>query len=209
MPRPRFDKLSEDKKRAILDAAAAEFSTNGFHAASFNRIIENTGLSKGAMYYYFDDKTDLYATVIDHAVRIYLDYAGDLRPSDLDAETFWPAIEDWSRESFAVSADHPWIVSMARHVMMHASPTGPARRIWDAWTSVARALLDRGQELGLVRTDLPDELLINAVVGLGTAMDRWTLEHWDDTPIEEFQALVPTLTDLFRRLVEPTPKSTT
>ncbi len=64
MPRPRFLKLDADKQRAILDAARTEFSECGFEAASQNRVIEAAGISKGALYYYFDDKNDLYLTVL-------------------------------------------------------------------------------------------------------------------------------------------------
>ena len=35
-------------------------TAHGFENASLNRIIKKAGISKGAMYYYFDDKMDLY-----------------------------------------------------------------------------------------------------------------------------------------------------
>ena len=59
MPLPRFQNLDQLRKRAILTAAAEEFGERGFAAASYNRIIERAGISKGAMYYYFADKDDL------------------------------------------------------------------------------------------------------------------------------------------------------
>ena len=33
--------------------------------SAYNRIIERAGISKGAMYYYFADKQDLFATVLN------------------------------------------------------------------------------------------------------------------------------------------------
>lgn len=60
MPRPRFQKLSIEKQQAILEAAAREFSAHGYEGASINKILETAQLSKGAAYYYFDDKADLF-----------------------------------------------------------------------------------------------------------------------------------------------------
>ena len=56
MPRPRFNKLTAEKRESILEAAAKEFATHGFEGASLNQILSNAGISKGAAYYYFDDK---------------------------------------------------------------------------------------------------------------------------------------------------------
>ena len=69
MPRPRFDKLPPERQATILDAATVEFATAGYENASLNRIIERAELSKGATYYYFDGKEDLYLTVLVLARR--------------------------------------------------------------------------------------------------------------------------------------------
>ena len=77
-PRPRFETLEPARRSAILDAAAEEFAARGFEAASYNRIIERAGTSKGAMYYYFEDKADLFTTVVAEAAEQALGHAADL-----------------------------------------------------------------------------------------------------------------------------------
>src|SRR5690349_3761299 len=98
MPRPRFDKLDDDKKRSILTIAAEEFAVHGYEASSYNRIIERSGISKGAIYYYFDDKEDLYATVLRDAMQRLVIEVGDIG-STRDAAGFWTEFEDWYRRS--------------------------------------------------------------------------------------------------------------
>ncbi len=71
MPRPRFDRLDPDKRRRILAVAAEEFAARGVGNASLNRIIDHAGISKGAAYYYFDDKADLFATVIREGMESF------------------------------------------------------------------------------------------------------------------------------------------
>ena len=92
MPLPRFDKLDEPRKKTILAAAAEEFGERGFEQASYNRIIERAGISKGAMYYYFADKDDLYRTVLDSALGHWLQHVGFPFEAD-DAASFWSACE--------------------------------------------------------------------------------------------------------------------
>ena len=62
MPRPRFEKLSPEKREQILETSAKEFAANGYEGASLNQILAKAGISKGAAYYYFDNKADLYVT---------------------------------------------------------------------------------------------------------------------------------------------------
>ncbi len=92
MPRPRFEKLPKEQRKAILDAAAAEFAEEGFERASLNRIISRAELSKGAFYYYFDGKEDLYAAVMDDVLnRVEEVVADTAAPSD--AAGYWNMLE--------------------------------------------------------------------------------------------------------------------
>ncbi|HWH51574.1 MAG TPA: helix-turn-helix domain-containing protein, partial [Gemmatimonadaceae bacterium] len=76
MPRPRFHKLSPDQQQAILRAALDEFAAHGFGASSLNRIIDAAGISKGSLYYYFDDKEELYAHVARRELGRLFEAAG-------------------------------------------------------------------------------------------------------------------------------------
>lgn len=52
---PRSD-VSEERKAQILEAARKTFSARGFHNTRMSDIAEESGLSKGALYWYFDSK---------------------------------------------------------------------------------------------------------------------------------------------------------
>lgn len=59
MATERFQKLSQDKKDRILQAARHEFARVPFEDASINRMIKDAGISRGSFYTYFTDKLDL------------------------------------------------------------------------------------------------------------------------------------------------------
>src|SRR6185436_18353668 len=113
MARPRFEKLDPKLRASILNVAAIEFAEHGYEAASYNRIIELSGLSKGAIYYYFDDKEDLYATVLRDAMqRLILD-VGTMETAT-DAESFWREFEVWYVRSLRAFQQDPTAVGLAR-----------------------------------------------------------------------------------------------
>lgn len=63
-----FKKLSDEKKNKILDTAIIEFAERGFDNANINTIALNAGVSVGSMYKYFDNKEDLFLSVIHYCV---------------------------------------------------------------------------------------------------------------------------------------------
>lgn len=65
MPSQRFLKLPEEKKRAIWEAATAEFIRQPYDKVSINRIIKDAGISRGSFYTYFEDKSDLQAFILE------------------------------------------------------------------------------------------------------------------------------------------------
>lgn len=205
MPRPRFDRLSPRKQRRILEAAALEFARHGFTGASLNRIIDAAGISKGAAYYYFDDKADLFAAVLEHGWRTLM----PRWPFTLDAltaATFWPEVERGYGELVARVRSAPWLVAVGQLVYARApSPEigGLVDRELEGARSGLRALVARGQALGVVRTDVPAELLIVVLTAALEAADRWVLDHPDTVSGEAAPVVPARLFDMLRRLVEP------
>ncbi len=55
---PRAD-VSAERRNQILDTAAAIFARYGFHQARMDDIVQASGLSKGAIYWYFKSKDEI------------------------------------------------------------------------------------------------------------------------------------------------------
>ncbi len=60
----RFRSLDSKKRSVVLDAAAEEFATYGYLAASTNRIAAAAKISKGALFSYFPTKEMLFGGVV-------------------------------------------------------------------------------------------------------------------------------------------------
>ena len=53
-----------DTRTKILEVAEAEFASEGYAGAHLQKIAEQVGVRKTALYYYFDSKAALYTAVI-------------------------------------------------------------------------------------------------------------------------------------------------
>ncbi len=65
---PKFRRRSEARPDEILDAALAVFGERGFDAARMEDIAGRAGVSKGALYLYFDSKEALLKGLIEREV---------------------------------------------------------------------------------------------------------------------------------------------
>ncbi len=160
-PRPRFLSLPPERRAAILDAACAELATHGFEKASTNRIIERAGVSKGALYYYFDDKRDLLLTTLRDATERGFEAVGP--PGDAhDANGFWDALLEWYERAALFVAREPALAGLIKAALSPSAGPGVAA-IVDEYTGrgrhYLRGLLARGIELGAVRDDVPLDLV--------------------------------------------------
>lgn len=57
--------LKEIRREQILEAATSVFARLGVHKARMDDIVEEAGLSKGAVYWYFKSKDEIINTILD------------------------------------------------------------------------------------------------------------------------------------------------
>jgi AcrR family transcriptional regulator len=189
MPFSRFEKMSGPKRERLLRVAAQEFAAEGFEAASLNRILQEAQIGKSSAYYYFEDKADLFATVVAYCVD-QLQLAPDRNAiAGLTAASFWGALAEAHRQPLVRARAQPWLFGAARSVM-HLSAKSLER---EPLASLAHSLMggvsqiiERGQDLGVIRQDLPSELLLAWFTAVDSASDDWLLarlEYLDDAAV--------------------------
>lgn len=70
---PRWRRRSEARPGEIVQAALEVFAEKGFAAAKLDEIAAKAGISKGALYLYFETKEDIFRAVVREAVAPNLD----------------------------------------------------------------------------------------------------------------------------------------
>lgn len=205
MARARFDRLDAERQEAILSVAAQEFAENGYAQASVNRIIEAAGMSKGSLYYYFEDKADLFSTVLERAVNRLLEAAGWFDLESTTAEDFWDTVLQITHRAMQIADRDEWWVRLGRayhRFMDEAEDQEAVRRLVDFGRNWWRGLVEHGQTLGVVRSDLPLSLLVDAAVALDNAGHHWLTDRWDELTPEEFDKVVAGWVDLMRDMLD-------
>jgi AcrR family transcriptional regulator len=151
-PEARRTRDPDSTRRAILDAAIAEFSAHGYAGGRVDDIAARTATSKRMIYYYFGGKAQLYAAVLE---EMY----GGMRDAETALQTDALPPTEAMRRIVEVTFDHhhahPEFVRLvvsenieeARNVK--ASATIPARNARVIGTLAA--LLARGEASGVFR----------------------------------------------------------
>ncbi len=215
MPRPRFYGLDASKRQKILDAALGEFAARGYERASLTRILEAAGISKGALYYYFDDKADLFGTVLERLGATFAEKVG-FDFDALDEESFWALGERMGEVGRELVRTEPATLRLLQ--AWYELPDSVRRdpRIHAFYAQAQgwlRRWMARGQALGLVRTDLPLDLLVEILHGVSEAADRFYLRRHasqgaEGASEEELARLSAAVLDIYKRIASPRPEGT-
>ncbi len=163
-------------------------------------------MSKSSFYHYFRNKQDLFTQILNDALLPILSARSSFDVSQLDRENFWPVITVMADELSRMADRSPQLVTVGRmFYRCHENPDERAltHEIMQISLDWLRDLIKRGQQLGLLRQDLPENLIIDMVVSLAMSMDRWFLEHWDEMDDRLRRTLNDKAIDLFRRLLAP------
>jgi AcrR family transcriptional regulator len=206
MPRARFFKLEKERRDAILEAAAEEFAASGFVRTSLNRIIQRSGISKGAMYYYFEDKQDLYVTVIRRAWDRFREGSGLSVPDADTAEGFLEGVESLVERTVEFARQRPVDVALFRGLLAERGEGKQAEVVRELrqesrrWT---KGFLKKGQEVGAIRTDVALDLLVELTTTIDETGDHWFASQTEVVSKEALERWVSTVLDLILRLLLP------
>ena len=155
MPRRR---QPETTRRRLLQAAFREFHRSGFSAADVDTILDEAGVTKGALYHHFQSKKGLGYAVVDEVLRDWI-------------------LERWQRPISAASDPIAALMELVAWAVRHSDNESLAlgcplnnltqemagrdagfrvrlAEIYSDWRSGLRGALDRAKERKLVRSDV-------------------------------------------------------
>ena len=146
-------------RERLLKAAFDEIYRRGFQAASLETILKEAGVTKGALYHHFPDKSALGHAVVDDVVTDLLleRWLGVLARQPGDPLT---ALQGMLKERVArLSPDEVELGCPLNNLAQEMSPLDERFRsrisaTFDTWTRGFAELLEQGQAAGTVRKDL-------------------------------------------------------
>jgi len=165
-----------DARAALLRAAAAVFSERGFRDASVDDIARRAGYSKGAIYWHFEGKDDLFLALLDERlerpIREMIELLESAPPEqDMGPEASRRFVELLESERELLLLQHEYWSQAVRDSKLRARY---ASRRAELRAALASALSTRLEHLGAPPGALAGETMATVIMGLsaGLAQER-------------------------------------
>ena len=204
MPLARFESLDESLKTRILDVSKQEFATHGYEEASYNKIIQKIGISKGSMYYYFENKEDLFITcLIDELRSTGMTIFEPREVSKLDdREVYWNSIQELMSKRWKDSLQHPRLMALIHQAASLGSEHPILRKLNSKVEGLTEyndlnVILDHGVRIGAIRSDVPFDVLTR----MSTEHKIWLLQEMNEQRLSEGQVITQFF-EMFKQLFE-------
>jgi AcrR family transcriptional regulator len=156
----------------ILRTAALLFAEKGFEATSVREIVEAAGVTKGALYHYFDAKDDLLSEIYTRMLRMQTERMEQIADSDRPLrERVHAIMADVVLTSVQNLADAT-IFFQSMHLLTpekQAQVRAERRRYHQRF----RGLIEEGQRNGEFREDVPADLVVHYGFGAVHRLGMW------------------------------------
>ena len=166
-----------DARNSIMDAAVALFAERGFHGTTMRDIAQRAGVSQALLHHHFGNKEKLWRTAGEHLSSDFMSYVADvLKPDAPPAE----AIADAMRTYLRYWREHPEAFRFNLWRLLEG-PAAERTQRSQVLNSHAVPLMQRGQEEGFIRRDIP--------AGLALVIPGALIQFWLHSQIEIRDAL--------------------
>lgn len=164
-PRRKPESDSQDSRERILAAAARVFSRKGFQRASLDEIAAEAALTKGAIYWHFRSKNDLFSSLLRQR------FQHNTAPMPEELMRVLAASDAASRKRGVVTmlvgmirriredADWPRLYLEFLSQSRASDVAGPLRELAEHGRELARGMVLQMQAGGLARSDLDVDML--------------------------------------------------
>ncbi len=204
MPLARYESLDESLKTRILDVSKEEFGAHGYEGASYNKIIQKIGISKGSMYYYFENKEDLFITCFLDEARSagMLSFEMNKLSEVVDHDVYWDSIKMISSQQWNNVLHHLLFMSLMRQLVSLGSDHPIFRKLNAECEGLSEygefmSLLEHGVKIGAIRDDVP----LNVLIRMNTEYEVWLLQEMQEERLNE-QQVVDKFFEMFKQLFE-------
>ena len=176
----------------VTRAAVRLFAAQGYANTSVQQIVEAAGVTKGAMYHYFESKDDLLFAIYERMLSLQKSHLDEIIACGGPIDDVLRAVCIDAALTSIEFLPEGTVFFRSQHMLTAPRQQEVVRRRRE-YHDVFAALVRRGQDEGRYRTDIPHAVLIASFFS-----DLHYLSHWYDPAGPESAAVVAEqLTDLF------------
>ena len=156
----------------LVEASRRLFAEKGFEGTSVQDVVDAAGVTKGAMYHYFDSKDDLLAEIYARVLRLQMERLETFVKTDAPvedrvlaaaADVVVTTIEHLDSTTVFFRSLHQLSVDKREEVRRER------RRYHDAF----RGMIHEGQQTGVFRDDISGDLVVDYFFGSVHHLPMW------------------------------------
>lgn len=152
MPKQTFFNLPDAKRAMIIDTSLEEFAFNTYDKASLSKIVATTGIAKGSMYQYFDDKEELYVYLIRYVSEKKLSFIN--ANLSLTQDDFFLIYKEVILAAARFDINHPLYSSFLYNVGKDTHNPAISKQIMASSVSFIEQMLQKAYTQGQIRKDV-------------------------------------------------------
>jgi len=144
--------------QVLINAAMDLFASYGYRGTSLARIARAAGVTKGALYWHFNDKEDFFLAVAERVLQEWNKAFAQERPvvTRADFRDYFLRIFDTSAK---LNTTNPWVSRLLMIITLESHKIGPRvlramRKANARQLEYLRDLVERGKALGVLAGDL-------------------------------------------------------
>lgn len=162
----------ESVPRRLLSAATKLFAHKGFDRTSVQEIVAAAGVTKGAMYHYFDSKDDLLSEIYGRVLRLQTDQLEKVAATEAPVrdrlrqaavDVVVSTIENLDDTTIFLQSMHQLSPDKSKAVRAER------RRYHDRF----RSLIEEGERAGVFRADKPADIVVDFFFGSVHHLGAW------------------------------------
>jgi len=161
-----------DTRGAIVDAAIVVFSARGYSASTMEQVAHAAGIAKGSLYHHFPRKEEILVCIHARFMDDLLSRARERESADQDPASALRGhvadlVDDVARRRAAVE------VFLRERCNLSGPDWQAERTSRRAYAGVIERALRRGQEVGVVRTDVDPKIIAFGLIGMCSWLYQW------------------------------------
>lgn len=163
---------SRRTRKRILEHAAKVFARDGYQGTSLNRVIRESGLTKGAFYFHFESKEALALATFRYTQERFL---GQMVERAGRQENGLAALAEMLRTRARLLREEPTLEALLRigaELGATAGPKSEFRTFQDLTLGQFAELVRRGQTEGVIRSELDPQATAETIFAAVVGTDR-------------------------------------
>ncbi|GAA0392568.1 TetR family transcriptional regulator [Acrocarpospora corrugata] len=164
--------IDEPVRQRLLSVATRLFAERGFEGTSVQEIVAAAGVTKGAMYHYFDSKDDLLREIYGRVLRMQMERLNRFAEGDSPIEERLHAAALDVVVTTVENLDDSKIFFRSNHQLAPDTRKvvrAERRRYHERF----RELVTEGQRSGIFRADIPAEMAVDFFFGSVHHLGTW------------------------------------